>query len=249
MPFSSTLTSLATKAVAKFIGCPAVLVILKNPAEAIPIQFNPSEYKITEGTKYSQRERLRRDEPVVSFAGNPMAKLELKLYFDNDEIYSMISMGVAGATAAMNLINGTESEDKDIKKTIDKITALTKIDGEEHAPPNLAFVWGSMQFVGNVSDVVTTYTMFDKSGKALRAVVSLTMVGGYNNSGGERQSPLMSPDRTKARIMTEDSNIWNIAEREYGDTREWRRIADANNIMNPLDVPVGTVLKVPSIND
>ena len=62
-------------------------------------------------------------------------------------------------------------------------------------------------------------------------------------------SPLLSPDRTKARTMTEDNNIWNIAEKEYGDVREWRRIAEANNIMNPLDIPVGTVLKVPSIND
>ena len=28
-----------------------------------------------------------------------------------------------------------------------------------------------------------------------------------------------------------------------------RRIADANDIMNPLDIPVGKVLKVPSINE
>ena len=90
--------------------------------------------------------------------------------------------------------------------------------------------------------------MFDKSGKPLRALVDLKLKG-FNGGASEMLSPLLSPDRTKARTMTEDNNIWNIAEKEYGDVREWRRIAEANNIMNPLDIPVGTVLKVPSIND
>ena len=72
---------------------------------------------------------------------------------------------------------------------------------------------------------------------------------GYTAVADERSSPLMSPDRTKAKTLTEDSSIFSIAEREYGDAREWRRIADANDIMNPLDIPVGKVLKVPSINE
>ena len=88
----------------------------------------------------------------------------------------------------------------------------------------------------------------DKSGKPLRATADLSM-NGFNSAVTEQKSPLLSPDRTKARTMTEDNNIWNLAEKEYGDVREWRRIADANDIMNPLDIPVGTILKVPSINE
>ena len=133
-------------------------------------------------------------------------------------------------------------------KTINKISALTKIDGDKHQPPGCVFVWGSLQFAGFVESVGVTYTMFDKSGKPLRATADLSM-NGFNSAVTEQKSPLLSPDRTKARTMTEDNNIWNLAEKEYGDVREWRRIADANDIMNPLDIPVGTVLKVPSIND
>ena len=49
MPLSTTLQKLATSAIAKFVGMPASLIILKETgAEAIPIQFNPSEYRISD---------------------------------------------------------------------------------------------------------------------------------------------------------------------------------------------------------
>ena len=151
------------------------------------------------------------------------------------------------ASGAANMIKGNDTS-KDITKTIDKITSLTVIDGDTHQPPGVVFVWGSLQFSGYADNVVVTYTMFDNMGKPLRAVVDLTLKG-LNGASSEQKSPFMSPDRTKARTMTEDTNIWNMAEKEYGDVREWRRIADANGIMDPLDIPVGKVLRVPSINE
>ena len=243
MPLSTTLKNLATTAIAKFVGMPASLIILKQPnPEAIPIQFNPSEYKITDRSTYSERERTRKDDPVVSFGGNPMSTLTVRLYFNDDE-----PMSITSAVSAVSDILTGKAKDG-MTKTIAKISSLTKIDGETHAPPNAAFIWGSTQFIGFVQNVSTAYTMFDKSGKPLRATVDLTMMG-YTAVADERSSPLMSPDRTKAKTLTEDSSIFSIAEREYGDAREWRRIADANDIMNPLDIPVGKVLKVPSINE
>lgn len=243
MPLSTTLKSLASKAIAKFVGMPASLLILKTAGpEAIPIQFNPAEYRISTASTYSERERTRKDDPVVSFGGNPMSYLSVRLYFNDDEPLTV--------TNAVNKVSDmlTGNKKDPMTKTIAKITSLTKIDGETHAPPNAAFVWGSTQFIGFVKNVATAYTMFDKSGKPLRAVVDLTMMG-FTQLTDERGSPLMSPDRTKADTYTEDTNIFAIAEREYGDAREWRRIADANDIMNPLDIPVGTILKVPSINE
>ena len=243
MPLSTTLKKLAVSAIAKFVGMPATLVILKPAGPVpIPIQFNPAEYRITTRSTYSERERTRKDDPVVSFGGNPMSTLNVRLYFNDDEPASMAS----AAGALKSAIAGAENED--ITKKINKITELTKIDGESHQPPNAAFVWGSTQFIGFVQNVTTAYTMFDKAGKPLRAMVDLTMMG-FTQVADERASPLMSPDRTKAKTMTEDSSLFSIAEKEYGDAREWRRIADANDIMNPLDIPVGKVLKVPSIND
>ena len=243
MSLSTTLTKIATMAIAKFIGMPTSLIIMKEPTpEAIPIQFNPSEYKISSRSTFSERERTRKDDPVVSFGGAPMSTLTVRLYFNDDEPTSISSIG----TGIKDLVTGKDKPG--MLKSIDKIASLTKINGENHSPPAVAFVWGATRFIGYVRDVNTAFTMFDKAGKPLRATVDLSIMG-EATLADERASPLMSPDRTKAKTLTEDASIFSIAEKEYGDPREWRRIADANDVMNPLDIPVGRVLKVPSIND
>ena len=241
MSLTSTLVDAAVKAASKIAGTKAMIIVAGSSVEQIPVQFNPSDYRITDSSSYSQTERRKKDEPVVSYNGSRLSSLSVKLYFNSDEFFS----ASGAASAAMDMITG--ADEADITKSIDKISALTKIDGESHKPPGCVFVWGSLQFAGYAESVGVTYTMFDKTGKPLRAVVDLTMRG-FNGALSERESPFMSPDRTKARTMTEDASIWSIAQKEYGDVREWRRIADANDIMNPLDIPVGRVLRVPSIN-
>ena len=220
----------------------ALLVIMGDSTEKIPVQFNPTQYTITNNAVYSELERRNEDDPSFSFDGSKMATLSVQLIFNSAQFTSLKS----AVDAAKKAITGNNNDD--ITKTIDKISKLTKISGSKHRPPECAFVWGSLMFSGVAESVGVTYTMFDASGKPLSAVVNLTMKGSNSNTG-ERGSPRQSPDRTKARVLTEDANIWGIAKKEYGDVREWRRIAESNDIMNPLDIPVGKVLKVPSIND
>ena len=208
----------------------------------IPVQFNPSQYTITDRPVYSERARNKEDEPAVNYNGSQLSTLSVQLIFNSAEFTSVESL----VGQAKNMITG--EEETDITETIDQITDLTRIDGSKHKPPNCTFVWGSLLFAGHVESVGVTYTMFDGSGKPISALVNLTMRG-FNNPQGDRKSPRQSPDRSKSRVMTEDSNIWLVADREYGDVREWRRIAEANDIMNPLDIPVGSVIRVPSIND
>lgn len=218
-------------------------LLIPENGQPIPVQFNPSQYTITDSAAYSQRERRKEDEPSVNYNGAVLSTLNVQLIF-NSAVFPSIDSAVH---AVGNFLRG--EQDADITETIDKISELTRIDGEEHKPPFCVFVWGSLQFAGYVETVGVTYNMFDSSGKPLSAVVNLTMRGTNAAVGGERKSPFQSPDRTKARVMTEDANIWGIAEKEYGDAREWRRIAEANDVMNPLDIPIGKVLRVPSIDD
>ena len=218
----------------------ATLVIEKGGV--INVQFNPAQFTITERASYSLQERRKEDEPLINYNGTQLSTLNVQLIFNSAEFTSIQSI----ASAVKKLFGG--GEDNDITKTIDRISKLTRIDGDQHRPSGVTFVWGVLSFAGFVESVGTTYTMFDKSGKPLSATVNLT-IRGFNGNAGERYDPFQSPDRTKRRIMTEDASIWEMADKEYGDVREWRRIAEANDVMNPLDIPVGKALRVPSIND
>lgn len=242
MGITSTLTKSATSLASSLLGTKAVILVNGLTTEQIPVQFNPSQYSIIDRSSYSQQTRRNDEEPSVSYNGKAFSTLNVTLFFNSAKFTTFSSVIKDMADSFFDM------ETEDITKTIDKITALTRIEGDNHQPPGVVFVWGSLQFAGMVESVGVNYTMFDKSGKPLRATVDL-VIQGFNYAAGERNNPLQSPDRTKARTMTEDTNIWCMAEKEYGDVREWRRIADANGIMNPLDIPVGKVLKVPSIND
>ena len=134
----STTTLLAAAAYGAAALCgttTASLVVLLPIPSTIPVQFNPSEYKITYNTNYSEKERPKNDNPVVSYAGSPMSSLSLRLYFDGDTDYS-----------EPNIITAANSKykEKDISSALTKISNLTKIIGESHMPSPVVFIWGSM---------------------------------------------------------------------------------------------------------
>ncbi|NLV16015.1 MAG: LysM peptidoglycan-binding domain-containing protein [Syntrophomonadaceae bacterium] len=224
------LQSLASKAISMFVKQDAVIINLdKN--EQIPVQFNPAEYSLIEGADYTHVKRQNSDSPVLNFAGGQQPRLKMTLYFDTYHV----------KTSALDL-----TEEKDVSEQVEKLAKLRQIAGSAHRPPVVAFVWGSLKFIGFINSVTTTYTMFSKDGKPLRAKMDVNFIG-VPNEDGSRRSPFESPDRTKIRILSEDESLWSIARKEYGDEGKWRHIAKANGIMDPLEIPVGTLLKVPAI--
>lgn len=57
--------------------------------------------------------------------------------------------------------------------------------------------------------------------------------------------PQTSPTATTYRVRPGDT-LWDIAERFCGDGTQWRLIAKTNNIDNPRNLRVGTILTIPS---
>ena len=225
--------SLASKAISAFVTQKAIIVNM-DTSVMIPVQFNPAEYSLIEGVQYTELQRQECDSPVINFAGGKTPRLKMTLYFDTYKI----------KTSVLDF-----AEEEDVSEQVEKLAKLRMIIGKKaHRPPMVAFVWGSLQFSGLVKSVTSTYTMFAKSGKPLRAKVDVEFLGVSNDDEvGSRLSPFASPDRTKIRVLSEDESLWNIAQKEYGDVGMWRCIAEANGIMDPLQIPVGTVLKVPAI--
>ncbi len=235
MPFSATLTSLATRALSTLIAQDAVLIV-EGQSEPVKVQFNPAEYNLMDGANYSQEARPQCDSPILNFAGGKVPVLKMSLYFNKHQPSGMIP----DVTALFS------DKNTDVSKDVEKIAKLVRIDGDLHRPPVVCFIWGSLNFIGYIRSVSSQYTIFAKSGKPLRAKVDVEFIG-VAGEEGKKLSPFQSPDRTKCRVLTQDDNIWSIALREYGDIGKWRLIADANGIMNPMDIPVGTVLKVPAL--
>lgn len=201
-------------------------------------QFNPDELSISTQGHFSTQERNGEDSPIIQYLGGTSSTVSLDLFFDTSSSYEIDE----------NMDRPVRKKAGDVTKYTNVLMNLVSIEGKLHRPPTVTFKWGSLILTGYVNDVKVTYTMFEMGGKPVRAKAGLTLIApNVTMIDTKKVSPPESPDRTKCVVMTEDSSLWNIAEQEYGDSAYWREIAKANGIMNPLNVPVGTYLKVPAL--
>ena len=208
--------------------------------EIFVCQFNPDEFRINTSGNYRTAKRQGGDSPIVQFAGSSCHVLDLKLYFDTSTSYEI--------RAGRQKEKPKKEKAKDVSAYTRKLMSLVQVDGKLHRPALVTFCWGSVRFSGFVEKVDTRYIMFEPGGMPVRAEVSFSMISQDMSLGNtEKLNPRESPDRTKCIVLTSDSSLWDIAEREYGDAAFWREIARENNIMNPLEVPVGIQLKVPAL--
>lgn len=200
--------------------------------DSIEVLFNPAQYEIVDSANYTPQRNSWRDNPLLSYAGGISATLNMDLFFDT------------GPVLTSSVITGSKATD--VSKKVRKFADLVYINGKEHAPPRVKFVWGSLSFLGVITQVKSSYTKFTESGMPIQARVHISFCSAPEENA-KRKSPFESPDRTKCRVVREDYSIWDIARNEYGDVSKWKIIARANGISNPLDIPPGTMLKVPAL--
>lgn len=209
--------------------------------EKIQVLFNPSEYSISGGADYesekdhsgtSNQDQGKKD----NYKGSRKQTLSLELFFDTNMRKTL------GSNGSIKM-----QEASDVSKITKKFVEMTRSIGTSHMPPVIAFKWGSINFRGRVDDIKTTYLMFTKEGKPVRAKMSLTIKEAPKPSE-KFMEPFESPDRTKARMVTDAVSVWNIAQAEYGDPDMWRVICKANDIADPMKIPSGTILRVPALD-
>jgi Contractile injection system tube protein len=199
-------------------------IINVDKNDTIDVLFNPKEYSIQKSVQWEPHKAPGLDLPEQQFtSGNPSV-LTVELFFD------------------------TYEDKEDVKKKhTDPLLKLTTVDASLHRPPIVMFQWGSQKFKGVIESLSLRYTMFLPSGLPCRAVANLSIKEAKSAKEQVEETPRESPDHTKRRTLKQGETLALLAHEEYDDPAEWRRIADANGIVDPKDVKAGTVLTLPPI--
>jgi Contractile injection system tube protein/LysM domain len=201
---------------------------------ALDVQFNPTDYTLTKDNQLAEVAIPGLDSPIIQFVRGQTEKLTLDLFFDSTE-------------------DGTGDSGKPVTEKTDRFYELVKIDPDTHAPPVLLFTWGGTAFPGTdrkglkcvVAGVRQQFTFFSPSGVPLRAKLTVDLRE-YKTLGEQlRQLKLRSADHTKADVVRAGDTITGVAFRAYGDPTEWRRIAAANGVEDPLALTPGAILRIP----
>ncbi len=184
------------------------------------VLFNPKEYLVEKSTQWEPHKNPGGNAPELQFTSGNSMTLSMELFFD------------------------TYADRTDVREHTEKLLSLATIDPDKHRPPLCLFVWGSFKFKGVLERVSQRFTMFTNDGIPVRATCNVTFKEAATAATTE---PNNSPDHTKRRTVRQGETLSLIAAQEYDNPAEWRRIADANGLRDPLDLKPGQVLTIPPI--
>lgn len=201
----------------------AFITLEPEVGEKVEAQINPKDFKFSKTTKWSNKNAAGRDFPDLQWTeGEPIKISGLELLFDGYET------------------------DTDVRSFTNALLTMAMRHEDLHRPPTVKVSWGGPllgdSFKAVVTQVDVTYTMFNAEGTPVRAKATVSM----QQAEGEVMSA-NSPDIAKKRTVKRGETLQSIALTEYHDASEWRRIADANKIDDPLGLQPGMNLIIPPI--
>lgn len=194
-----------------------------NAPEGDPIEvlFNPSEYRLSASNQFAEVAIPGLGGPPLQFVKGNARTLSMQLFFD------------------------TYEKGSDVRDYTRQVIQLLTIDSDLHAPPVCLFSWGNLNFCGVLERAEQSFTLFFASGIPARATVDVSFKEFFEAS--EQFRSMQSANFTKQYVVRRGDTLSGIAARFYGDPGNWRPIAEANTMDNPLALEPGYLLVIPAI--
>jgi contractile injection system tube protein len=215
----------------------AKLTITAEDGTQIVALYNPEKYSVNKSVQYAEIGIPGLDEPVLQFIRGQNEKVTLDLFFDTT------AQGMTGQVT-------------DVRTLTASVYSLLKVNPTTHAPLRFAIDWGigkSLFVQGNspylcvMESMSEEFSLFAPTGEPLRAKLTVTIRLAATVNVQFQLTPRQSPDRTSLAQVVRGQRITDIAYQQYGDSTQWRPIAESSHLANPRFLEPGTMLKVPSL--
>ncbi len=186
----------------------------------IAVMFNPEEYSLDLGNSFAEIGIPGLEKSPIQYVRGNARTLQMELFFD------------------------TYEQKRDVRREVQRITALLEKETVTQAPPILLFSWGSLQFQCVLESVSQRFIMFLQDGTPVRARLNVTFRE-YERISVEIQRGLFVGPPS-VRNIVEGETLSQLAYEYLGDPGAWREIAELNNIDDPFALVPGTSLVIPS---
>jgi hypothetical protein len=202
---------------------PATLTNL-DTNDVVNFMFNPFEYTLSKGNTWTDKPVTGQNVPYINFQQGGAIRLKLTLHFDS------------------------QAEGKDVRNYTDNLWKMVLINEDKldaktgkGQPPTVVFDWGKLHFKAIITNLSQQFTLFTEAGIPLRCKVDVDLQQ-YMDEPGETGTA-QSGSTTSASASTtavQGQRLDNMTE----NPNDQRRVAENNNIDNPLNVPAGTQLRM-----
>lgn len=202
----------------------AVIVKLDQPGTPpIPLMFNPPKYELSKTNQFAEIKVPGLPSSVLQFVSGNAKSLTMDLFFDTTD-------------------RGT-----DVRLLSSAVSNLTEPHPMTKAPPRLLLLWGSLAFPCVLISVRQTFDHFNTLGLPLRATLSVEFKGHDPLENLLAAPPLAQVAQATHYIVKAGDTLQHIAAEMYGNPKQWRHIASANNIDDPRAMAAGSSLQVPRL--
>jgi len=199
----------------------------EDTGEVLTVDYNPREYTFSKVAPWVEHHIQGMDAPAYQWTCGSPRQLNMELLFDAYE---------------------EEGDARNVRLQTDKLELFQMVDGDLHRPPILLIIWGDkLHFRCLLRSLSTRFTMFLPSGVPVRAVANCQFTEFTPPEDQLQKEVRHSPDHTKRRVVKQGDTLSWIAGKEYGNPAEWRIIADANGISDPMRLRVGQELLIPPL--
>jgi nucleoid-associated protein YgaU len=204
-----------------------------------PVLFNPAEYSLERANAYKATPVPGLGSPLIQFVNGDATTLTMDLFLD-DLTDPNGPPGPSGSSSGPM---------KPVAQRINEIVGLLDIDATLHAPPPVRFMWGPLRFDAVFEKIGRKILLFRPDGTPARATLACSFRE-FRPLVQQLDEPRReSADKTKRRQISAADTIWLIGDREYGDIRLWRAIADASDVDDPRLLKPGDWLRLPMLED
>jgi nucleoid-associated protein YgaU len=203
-------------------------------SKKLEFRFNPKEYSISKAATWNRpTNKGAKHSTKPEFGGVQPQTVQMELFFDDwDERRGDLVKDIE------MLLGWLKPTDKSIRD-------------KKPQPQALKFQWGNgplAEFKGFLKSVSAKYTMFKPDGTPVRATAQISLEEIPTDPKPTNPTSGAIAGRRSHVVVAGDS-LHSLAFREYDEPRLWRGLAAFNHIDDPLRVPPGTRLLIPTADE
>lgn len=199
--------------------------------EQINCLFNPEQLTMSRTVSWDGPKSNKANAPSITFGGGESGTLSFDLIFDTTDSGESVTIYTTKLLMLMD---------------------IHEFSANEKRPPWVRFHWGDMiSFKAVVTTATIKFTYFAADGTPLRATatgVTLKQMTDEAQWKYALQNPTSGTrQRERQHRVMPGETLDRISYTYYGDSGQWRRIAERNGILDPLRLRVGRMLTVPEL--
>jgi nucleoid-associated protein YgaU len=206
----------------------------EDGSKKLELRFNPREYSISKAATWNRpTNKGAKHSTRPEFGGVQPQTVQMELFFDDwDERRGDLVRDIE------MLLGWLKPTDKSIRD-------------KKPQPQALKFHWGGgplAEFKGFLKSVSARYTMFRPDGTPVRATAQIALEEIPSDPKPTNPTSGAIAGR-RSHVVAAGDSLHSLAFREYDEPRLWRGLAAFNQIDDPLRVPPGTRLLIPTADE